>query len=344
MAITTTTDLLSGNVFLSARVTVMIIFFLIKRSRFLVSLATFWIFLFLGRSNPYPQCFIRERSHLVLLYCTRQVLPGSDSVFEGTIWLSCCQCHVAATHGQIGDALGGHSQQTSAVSWERFSSSAERSAWQSWLEAMRGLIAVLAENQQDVQQENVLIIDLQWSNTFYQSATPEEGPKLIKLLEPGFRHSFIHSFIHCTKTGLGSCDVTETCLSTWVQGWTSTAPSQPSEVLSTGTATGHEDGPYSHGNPAPPGAWLFDGFQQGQAFKLCLFINFSCLRLPEYSAGDWSDESTLVVFELQFALVCCYQTIQTLIQAAANIKNSLRSSGPPFSPMEKQQEARKKQH
>lgn len=195
MAITTTTDLLSGNVFLSARVTVMIIFFLIKRSRFLVSLATFWIFLFLGRSNPYPQCFIRERSHLVLLYCTRQVLPGSDSVFEGTIWLSCCQCHVAATHGQIGDALGGHSQQTSAVSWERFSSSAERSAWQSWLEAMRGLIAVLAENQQDVQQEKVLIIDLQWSNTFYQSATSEEGPKLIKLLEPGFRHSFIHSFI-----------------------------------------------------------------------------------------------------------------------------------------------------
>lgn len=101
---------------------------LIKRSRFLVPLATFWIFLFLGRSNLYPQCFIRERSHLVLLYCTRQVLPGRDSVFEGTIWLSCCQCHVAATHGQIGDALGGHSQQTSAVSWEKFSSSAARSA------------------------------------------------------------------------------------------------------------------------------------------------------------------------------------------------------------------------
>lgn len=85
MAITTTTDLLSGSVFLSATVAVMIIFFLIKRFRFLVPLATFKIFLFLGRSNPYPQCFLRERSHLVLLSCTRQVFPGSDSVFEGSI-------------------------------------------------------------------------------------------------------------------------------------------------------------------------------------------------------------------------------------------------------------------
>lgn len=42
MAITTTTDLLSGNVFLSATVTVMIFFFfLIKRFRSLVPLATF---------------------------------------------------------------------------------------------------------------------------------------------------------------------------------------------------------------------------------------------------------------------------------------------------------------
>lgn len=41
MAITTTTDLLSGSVFLSATVTVMIIFFLIKRFRLLVPLATF---------------------------------------------------------------------------------------------------------------------------------------------------------------------------------------------------------------------------------------------------------------------------------------------------------------
>lgn len=193
MAITTTTDLLSGNVFLSATVTVVIIFFfLIKRFRFLVPLATFWILLFLGRLNPYPQCFIRERSHLVLFYCTGLVLPGSESVFEGTIWPSCCQCHMAATHGQVGDALGGHSWQISAVSWERFSSSAERSAWQSWLEATRGSdSAVLAENQQDVQQEKILIMDLQWSNTFYLSATSEEGPKWIKCWEPGFRHSFI---------------------------------------------------------------------------------------------------------------------------------------------------------
>lgn len=264
MAITTTTDLLSGSVFLSATVTVMIIFFLIKRFRLLVPLATFWIFLFLGRSNPYPQCFIRERSHLVLFYCARQVLPGSDFVFEGTIWLSCCQCHVAATHGQIRDALGGHSRQTSAVSRERFSCSAERSAWQSWLEAMRSSdIAVLDENQQDVQQEKILIMDLQWSNTFCLCATSEEGPHWIKFWEPGFRHSFIaprqdFKAVMCQKPAL-ALRLNECC----------SIPAFWGRVLSPGTATGQQDRPYSCGNPAPPEAWLFD-------------TNFSRTRLSSY--------------------------------------------------------------
>lgn len=101
----------------------------------------------------------------MLPYSARQVLPGSDAVFEGTIWLSCCQRHVAATqisNGQIEDALGGRSQQTPAVFWGRFGSDAERSAWQSWLEATSGSgISVLAENQPDVQQEKILIVDLQ---------------------------------------------------------------------------------------------------------------------------------------------------------------------------------------
>lgn len=107
---------------------------------------------------------------------------------------------------------------------------------------MRGSdIAVRAENQQDVQQEKILIVDLQWSNTFYQSATSEEGPKWIKLWEPGFRHSFIaprQDFEAALALGF-----------------------RAEQVLphpSPGTATEQEDGPYSHGNPAPPEAWLFD--------------------------------------------------------------------------------------
>ena len=178
MAITTTTDLLSGDVFLSAIVTVMINFFLIKRFRYLVPLAIFWIFLFLGRSNSYQQCFIRERSHLVLPYSARQVLPGSNAVFEGTIWLSCCQCHVAATHGQIRDALGGCSQRTSAVFWGRFGSDAERSAWQSWLEAMSGSgVSVLAENQQEVQEEKNLNYGPMIKSYDLSPSALGEGPK-----------------------------------------------------------------------------------------------------------------------------------------------------------------------
>lgn len=162
MAITTTTDLLSGDVFLSAIVTVMINFFLIKGIRHLVPLAIFWIFLFLGRSNPYQQCFIRERSHLMVPCSARQVLPGSDAVFEGTIWLSCCQCHVAATHGQIGDALGRCCQQTSAAFWGRFGSGAERNARQSWLEATSGSgIAVAGWKPAGyITRKKILITDL----------------------------------------------------------------------------------------------------------------------------------------------------------------------------------------
>ena len=44
----------------------------------------------------------------------------------------------------------------------------------------------------------------------------------------------------------------------------------------------------------------------------------------------WDCFSCSLVFELQFALVYHYQTTQTLIQPAANIKNSLNSPGAPF--------------
>lgn len=159
---------------------------------------------------------------------------------------------MAATHGQLGDALGGHIWQTSAVSWGRFSSNAERSAWQSWLEAMRGSdTAVLAENQQDVQQEKILIMDLQWSNTFYLSPTWEEGPKWIHFWEPGFRHSFIaprQDFKAVMNPALALGSRAEQALP---------HPSLLRQNSEPWNFHGAEDGHYSHGNAAPPEAWLF---------------------------------------------------------------------------------------
>lgn len=133
-------------------------------------------------------------------------------------------------------------------------------------------------------------MDLQWSNTFFLSATSEEGPKWIKLWQPGFRHSFIapkqdFKDVIRQKPAL-ALGLNEHCL----------IPAFWGKILSLGTVMGQEDGPYSHGNPAPPEAWLFDtdfsrtrlsSYVQAQLFLLPLLARAWCRWLKWWVQFSW---------------------------------------------------------
>lgn len=178
-------------------------------------------------------------------------------------------------------------------------------------------------------KKKILIMDLQRSNKFYFSATSEEGPKQIKFWEAGFSHSFI-----APRQDFKA--VSETCLSTWVQGWASTAPSQPSEAE----------------------FWAL-GLPWGRKMELIPMDNLHLLKLGCLIPISAGPGCVCSLISLAFACSIQCRWLQQWIQFSqfwtairsrlclpnhTNIKNSLGSSGPPFCPRENQQEARKEQH
>lgn len=167
-----------------------IFFFLIKRFRSLVPLATFWIFLFLGRSNPYPQCFLSGKDHT---WCY--------SMAQGRFCLGVILClkapfdfyAVSATWqqpmGRLGmlweDTVSKHLLFLGKGSAPVLKEVPDSHGWRQW-EALT-LLCWLKTSRM-CNKKKILITGLQWSNTFYLSAASEEGPKWIKLWEPAFRH------------------------------------------------------------------------------------------------------------------------------------------------------------